>query len=103
MAHASGSRCKNTSPRRPPTAKLKSNFSLFAAAEIEQNVSKSEQLTISKTYNPFIPAFEQLCYNKLTSTKNMPLFLLLFPITVLYVHVPVYRFNKVYHDLDLNS
>lgn len=35
----------------------------------------------------------------------MPLFLLLFPITVLYVHVPVYRFNKVYdnHDLDLNS
>lgn len=46
VAHASGSRCKNTSPRRPPTAKLNSNFSLFAAAEIEQNVSKSEQLTI---------------------------------------------------------
>lgn len=46
VAHASGSRCKNTSPRRPPTAKLNSNFSLFAAAAIEQNVSKSEQLTI---------------------------------------------------------
>ena len=42
-AHASGSRCRNTSPSSPPTAKLNSKFSRAADSEntqIKQNFEK---------------------------------------------------------------
>lgn len=36
FSHASGKRCKKTSPKRPPTAKLKSIFNVPALAEKEE-------------------------------------------------------------------
>ena len=44
LAQASGSRCRNTSPNSPPTAKLSSNFSLLAAAASIKSKPKIKEI-----------------------------------------------------------
>lgn len=36
LAHISGRECKNTSPSKPPTAKLSNRLRVFAFSEIEK-------------------------------------------------------------------
>lgn len=50
-AHASGRRCRKTSPRRPPTAKLSSSFSFSFAAAVYQETQRTALYHTVKNYH----------------------------------------------------
>lgn len=45
LSHASGRRCKNTSPSNPPTAKLKSTLRVLELAAVYKKISKKKSFT----------------------------------------------------------